>query len=175
MYFLFFLSLVLLILLIFVAAQFFNLIFRGYAPFVSTHPKIMDKILAELKIKQNDHVFELGCGEAGFLRSIEEKFPKAQYTGIEYSFLPYFITKLQLAVKKSRIKMVKKNIFRTDLSGADMIYCYLSPRSMKKLSTKLKRECQPGTKLVSLCYALPDLQPDKTIEVDDKQIYFYTL
>lgn len=175
MYFLFFLSLVLFFILLFLAVQFFNILFRGYAPFISTHRKVLEKALTEINLKPNDHVFELGCGDAGFLRALEEKYPKAKYTGIEYSFLPYLITLFQLALKKSKIKIKKINFFKVALDDANLIYCYLNISMMKKLEKKFKAECKKGTKIVSLNFPLPNTTPDKLVQVDNNRIYFYTI
>jgi len=175
MYFLFFLSFVLFFILLFLATQFFNILFRGYAPFISTHRRILDKALAEIKLKTNDHVFELGSGDAGFLRAVEEKYPEAKFTGIEYSFLPYLITRFQLALKKSKIKIKKKNFFKVSLEDADLIYCYLNVSMMKKLGKKFQTECKKGTKIISLNFPLPDIEEKKLIHVDKNRLFFYEI
>ena len=77
-------SLVLLIVVFFFASQFFNVIFRGYAPFISSKPEVIKAIMQELKLKEDVIVYELGCGKAGFLRAIEEKYPQAKLIGVEY-------------------------------------------------------------------------------------------
>lgn len=88
--------------------QFFNILFRGFAPYVSTRSEVISKIVNELDVAEGATVYELGCGKAGFLKAIEEKFPKTKLIGVEYSFWPYFVAKLQLLMSESKIKIVKK-------------------------------------------------------------------
>ena len=175
MYFLFFLSFVLFLILLFLATQFFNILFRGYAPFFSTHPEILKRALAEIKLKSDEQVLELGCGDAGFLRTLEEKFPQAKYTGIEYSLLPYLITKFQLALKKSKINIKKQNVFKTNLEDTDLIYCFLNNSMMKRLEKKFQTECKKGTKIISLHFPLPGIKEKKVINVEEDMLYFYEI
>jgi len=161
---------------IILSTQFFNILFRGFAPFISSRPEVIQKILSELKIKEEAIVYELGCGKAGFLRAMEEKYPRTKLIGIEYNLLPYLIAQIQINLHKSKIKIWRKNLFRVNLAKADLIYCYLNQKMMKKLEIKFKEECQSGTKVISYAFTLPTLTPEKVIELENKsKIYFYTI
>jgi tRNA G46 methylase TrmB len=54
-------------------------------------PLFTEGKIDEIKIPDGAVVYELGCGRAGFLRALEEKFPQAKYIGVEYSFWPYLL------------------------------------------------------------------------------------
>ena len=170
------LFLLLLAIISFLISEFYGILFRGYAPLISTKTELLDKIIKELRLAPGAKVFELGAGYAGFLRAVEKKFPAADLTGIEYSFWPWLTTKLQLAWRKSRIKMVRGNLFKTDLKQADLIYCYLNPKMMQALEGKFKDECKPGAQIISLSFPLPRLTSVKVIQADNhKKIYFYII
>ena len=124
----------------FFIVQAYNIIFRGYAPYVSTRKKIVNDILSNIDQEEEFTLVELGCGRAGFLQAAREKFPKASLVGYEYSFWPLFQAKVRNWVKDSRLTLEKKNIFKADLSKADIVYCYLNPQMMAELSTKFKQE-----------------------------------
>ena len=161
---------------IFFILQFYNMIFRGYAPFISTRGKILDKILSELKIKEDATVYELGCGQAGFLRALRKKYPKAQLIGVEYQLLPYIIGKTQSGLSNSKIKFIKKDIFKVNLKQADLIYCYLNPGTMAKLENKFKDEAKSGAQIISYQFPLPNTQTNNTISIDKhNKIYFYKI
>ena len=161
---------------IFFVMQFFNILFRGFAPYLSTRSEVISKIINELDVKEGATVYELGCGKAGFLKAIEEKFPKAKLIGIEYSFWPYFVARLQLSMSDSKIKILKKNIFKVNLSDANEIYCYLNESTMKKLEKKFEDECKIGTEIISYQFSLPNKQAAKVIEVKkNHKVYFYNL
>lgn len=165
----------LIIIAAFLLSQFFNILFRGYAPFISTNSEVIEKIANEVKPDSDPKFYELGCGKASFLRAIAKKFPQAKCVGVEYSFLPWLIAKIQTACNKSKIKIIKQNIFKINMADADYIYCYLNPKMMSLLEKKFKEECRHGTKIISNTFSLPNSQPEKTLEAGGNKIYFYSI
>ena len=160
----------------FFLVQFHNILFRGFAPFVSTHQSVIDRITLDAAELKGKKIYELGCGSAKFLSALEKKFPEATLVGIEYSFLPWLIASIRLAAASSKIKLIKKNIFKINLSDADLIYCYLSIKTMKELALKFKQECKPGTQIISYVFPLPDILPAKTIELEDNtRVHYYMI
>ena len=167
---------VLIIIAIILLIQFFNIVFRGFAPFISTNPKVISKIMENLDFSGNSKVYELGCGKAGFLRAIELEYPQAELIGVEYSFLPWLITKIQISLNKSKIKIKIKNLLKVNLADADLIYCYLNSRTMEKLQKKFKQECKKGTKIISYAFSIPNSEPNKIVKLkNNEKIYFYTV
>jgi hypothetical protein len=165
-----------LIMLFFLIVQFYNIAFRGFAPFIPTRGKVIKKILDELKIAGEATVYELGCGQAGFLRATRKKYPQANLIGVEYSFLPYLIGQIQNSLVGSKIKFIKSNFLKVDLKAADAIYCFLSIQSMADLAKKFQAECKPGTQVVSYCFTLPGYQAEKVLEMENKnKVYFYKI
>jgi len=171
-----FFLLLLLLFIVFFTVQFFNIIFRGFAPFISTRPAVIGRILSELKPAEGAVVYELGCGQAGFLRALRRRYPKIKLVGIEYSFLPYLVAQIQNSLFGTKLILRKQNIFQADLGEADIIYCYLNPPTMQKLEGKFKQECKAGVQIVSYQFPLTTVAAEKTIEVSGhEKIFFYRL
>jgi SAM-dependent methyltransferase len=160
---------------IFAVAQFYNVVFRGYAPFVSTDYETFRRIIAEIEIKDGAVVYELGCGRARFLRLIEKKFPKTELIGIENLVSLYFFTELGRELRGSKINILKKDFFKLDLSDADIVYCYLNNATMKKLGEKFKNECKAGTQIISRSFPIPDFTAEKVLIIRYKKVYFYKI
>ncbi|MCX6796698.1 MAG: hypothetical protein NTW06_04365, partial [Candidatus Falkowbacteria bacterium] len=59
-------ELFLIIFALFFVTQFFNILFRGFAPYVSTRTEVINKIIDEVDLPDGVTVYELGCGKAGF-------------------------------------------------------------------------------------------------------------
>lgn len=171
------------IVLLFVAivllTQFFCVLCGGYAPFIPTEKKIMKEIVDKADFKDGAVVYELGCGHAGFLRLVEKKFPKIEkLVGVEYFLSPFLIAGIQLALHKSKIKLLKKNLFDVGLKEADIIYCFLNKPMMQKLKEKFMKECKKGAQIISYQFTLPDMTPEKIIDVNNDEkhkIYFYRM
>lgn len=162
--------------MIFFSVQFYNIVFRGFAPFISTGGLVIKKIMEELEIKDGAKVYELGCGKAGFLSAAEKKNPKADFTGVEYSSMPYVMARMQLSLIKSKIKIIKQNFFETNLRDADIIYCFLNIKTMVELEKKFKAECKPGTIIVSYMFTLPNTPLLKKLDISkNDKVYFYKI
>lgn len=160
---------------IFFVTQFFNIIIYGYPPFISSSPENINKIIAATEIKEQDTIYELGCGRARFLRTIEKNYSKTKLVGVENLFSLYFINKLRLKFQGSKIKLLNKNLFNLNLGEADIIYCYLNNTTMIKLGEKIVKECRGGTQIISHAFSVPQLIPTKLIKLNNKKIYFYVV
>lgn len=162
---------------VFFVVQAYNIVFRGYAPFVATKSKVIKRIVEELNITDDTVVYELGAGQAGFLRAVRKAHPKVKLVGYEYSFLPLFIAQIQNWLTGSKLILKKKNIMNVRLDKADIIYCYLNTDTMAKLESKFKIECQPGTRIVSYMFPLPNETAEKVLKWDNKpdKVYIYTI
>lgn len=167
--------LVLAVYFIFFTAQFFNIIFKGYAPFITTDQKTIKLIMSELQVNGRPIIYELGCGRARFLRMAEKKIFQAKLIGIEDLMTIYFINKIRLKLIGSRINLLKADFFKINLQEADIMYCYLNNNTMKSLGIKFLQECKKGTQIVSRSFPIPQLTPKKIIRIKHKNIYFYVI
>jgi hypothetical protein len=176
-------SMIFITILIFIAAvfviQFSYIIFGGYAPYIQTRKKIIRRIIDEISFKDGGVVYELGCGNAGFLRAVEKKFPGIKkLIGIECFFFPYLVGSIQTSLQRSKIKIFKKNFFNVNLGEADVIYCFLNSKAMRDLKKKFEKECKSGTQIISYQFSLPGLIPERVIDVYDNKkhkVYFYKI
>lgn len=175
MYFLLFVQILLIIILVVTSIQFYRILFKGFAPFISSGFNVILTVLKELDLSGKEVVYELGSGSAGFLRSIEQKFKNQELVGVEYSWWPYILSSIQIAFSGSKIKILRKDIFKVDLKDADIIYCFLNKKTMAKLSKKFAKECRPGTLIISYCFTLPNYEPEKTVKEKNNNIYFYRI
>jgi hypothetical protein len=163
------------VVLIFLLTQYFAILFRGYAPFISTRHELIQELAKIIVLKPGQTVYELGAGDAPLLLELSNKNKDCNYIGIEYSFLPWLIGNIQIKLHNSPVKLIKKNIFSAYLGKADIIYCYLNNKMMAALETKIPTECQPGTQIWSLSFPFPHLEPTKVLELSGQKVYFYTL
>jgi len=171
---------VLLIILIISSIQFYSIIFKNYAPFISSKKILVKKAITEIKLSgiildETKNVYELGCGKADFLKSLEKNGAKANLIGLEYYFFPFIIAKIIAKFRGSKVKILRQDFFKADLKEADLIYCYLNIKMMKILKEKFKKECQPGTIIISNTFSLPETEPYKVIKNKDDSVYFYKL
>jgi hypothetical protein len=160
---------------VFFVHQFFNIVFKGYAPFISTDKETIRKIIQKIDIKEGLTIYELGCGQAKFLQITEKMFPRAKLIGVENLMIIFLINKLKLKLVSSRIKLLLNDFFQINLNKADIIYCYLNNATMQSLGEKFKQECEKGTLIISRSFPIIQFKPEKVIKIKNKNIYFYRI
>jgi len=168
------LIIILLGVIIFLSEHFFNILFRSFAPFIATRRGIISKIINELKLTNESVVYELGCGKAGFLRAVRRRYPKNRLVGLEYLFIPYFISRIQNSFLTNKLIIKRKNIFKADISKADVVYCYLNVEAMEKLAPKFVRECKPDCRVISYQFSIPGKEAEKILQINkNEKVCFY--
>ncbi len=160
---LFLAAIILLVILVFLAEEFFNLFFRGYAPVVGSASRALDIAIEQfnqLQLPAGAKIYELGCGQAGFLRRLE-KSAKNKYAlvGVELISSIYWLAKIQLGLAKSKINLQRQDFLKMNLAQGDCFYCYLNQAAMVKLAFKLKAEAKSGAYVISNQFYLPGYEP----------------
>jgi len=138
-------------------------------PYVNTPPAYLKKIIAELEIKTGALVYDLGCGSGDFLR-LAKKFQPVRSIGLEISPWAYFIATLK-SWRHQEITIKLKNFFQEDLTAADLVYVYLLPRLMEKVTQKLEQELKPGAQVVTVGSPLTGWTAKKKIVLEEKVNY----
>lgn len=121
-------------------------------------------------ITSKDKVYELGSGDGEFLLLVARE-KGAICVGIEIDPLRHIIAtaRMKLAGLNNKITLKKKSFYEEDLSSATVVYMYLIPRVLKKLTPKLKKELKKETRIISYKYQIKDL---KLVKEDKKEKLF---
>lgn len=147
------------------------------APYVPTWGSDVERLLSLAEVKAGDVVYDLGAGDGRIVLAAAKR--GAQATGFEIAFLPYLVARIRILCSPYRrqAKMVAQDFFHADLSPADVIVCFLTPRAMGKLGEKFRRELRPGTRIVSYAFAIPGWTPDRKDKPQPKTmaVYRYTV
>lgn len=150
-----FLTLAILLLMIYSAIR--------YVPFVPTSSRLVKLMVDQAEIKDGQIVYDLGCGDGRLL--IEAKRRKnVQAVGVEAAWWVFMLAKIKRWWSGQKIILQWGNFFEQDLRNADVIFCYLFPKIMKRLEQKFKAELRQGTRIVSLSFPMVSLTPIKTIQ-----------
>jgi 16S rRNA A1518/A1519 N6-dimethyltransferase RsmA/KsgA/DIM1 with predicted DNA glycosylase/AP lyase activity len=153
---------------------FYKIVFLNNAPFInSSNKKINLTINETLGLENIQVVYELGCGEAKFLRKLKRKKPELICIGLEYNLIPYLLAHIKNFFLKKKIIIKRADIFNYNLSQADLIYCYLNPSSMEKLMPVFQN--LNNTIIISNTFSLPNTKPYKQISFKNTSLFFYVI
>lgn len=151
--------------------------FRGEVPLFLSSRATAEALLALLPQRADLQVVDLGAGTGGLLRRLALARPDARFTGIEHAPLPYLAARLN-AHGLGNLVIERSDLWRRPLAGQDVVFTFLSPRVMPRLWQKARAEMRPGTLLVSSSFPVPDIAPERVIEVADRrgtQLYCYRM
>ncbi|NHJ48593.1 MAG: methyltransferase domain-containing protein [Asgard group archaeon] len=144
------------------------------APWAPTRKEKVHKMFSMANIKQNELVYDLGCGD-GRVLVIAAKQYNARAVGIEIDPIRYLWCKIRILVLGlgKRVDVKFGDFFNTNLSDADIVICYLSQKTNEKLQSKLKEELQPNARIVSNLFTFSDLNLKSKDE--NLKIYAYDM
>jgi len=148
--------------------------------YVPTPQEVVDKMLELAKVKKDDLVYDLGCGDGRIVVTAAKKYG---CRGVGYDINPKRIKESLENVKKNNVgnmvRIEQKDIFTLDLSEANVITLYLLPSLNVKLIPQLEK-LKPGSRIVSHDFDMKGVKPDKVVKINsdneysDHTIYLWT-
>lgn len=150
--------------------------FKG-APFVPTSGKILKEILKEAGLKRGQFFVELGSGDGRVTRLAVEEYG-VKGLGVDLHVPLVFYSRLLAKIKGLKnIEFRVQDLYKTDLGKAQVLFLFLLPATLSKLSAKILKECKKGTLVISHGFKIPGFEK-YLIRKQDRKIfptYFYKL
>lgn len=145
------------------------------APFVPTKTRDLGRIIKIARLKQGEVFYDIGCGNGKIVFAAGAAGAKA--VGIELAF-PNYLTCIirQLFKRVSGVSFRFGDLYKYDLSGADIVYLFGTPSGIdSKLKNKLKKELKPGARVISYVFEIKGWQAEDVDKpsADEVAIYLY--
>ena len=127
-------------------------------------------------VKNNDAVYDLGCGDGRIVISAAKKYG-AHGVGIDINAdrIEEARENAHAAGVDGQVVFETKDLFESDIHDATVVALYLLPEVNMRLRPRLLSELRPGTRVVTHSFAMGDWAPDKEIVVDGDHIYLWTI
>ena len=174
-----FLLCVFLIIVTLLFSIFFVNSFFTSAPFVPVKKRVLKKIIESLKLTPKSTLYDLGCGDGRVLIDAVNTVGGIKAVGVEKNIIVCLWAKWR--ARRTNIKIYCNDFSQISLKEATHIYLYLYPELMDKILVKIKKECAPGTRIVSCSFTFSDLVPCEVIDLPVardkmcKKLYVYIL
>ncbi len=145
--------------------------------YVPTPDDVVDAMLKVAKVGKGDVLYDLGSGDGRIPITAARKYGIAKGIGIDIN--PERIAEANENLRKAgvadRVQFINADLFESDLSDATVITLYLLPALNLKLLPKLLQEARPGTRIVSHAFDMGSWQPEQTLNIDGRSVYFWTI
>ena len=139
-------------------------------PWVPTRTERVHRALELVELRSGETLYDLGAGDGRVLVMAAKEFG-ANAVGIEVGPAQCALGWLRILISGSRTKARMRwgNFYRTDLSGADVVFVYLTSAQTSRLQPVLERDLRPGARVVSIAADFPDWEP---LRVDRESLIF---
>ncbi len=140
---------------------------KDAGPYVPSPQSVVADMLRYADVGPTDFLIDLGSGDGRIVLTAAKVFG-ARGFGVEIK--EELVEKSNLAAQKEglaeRVKFMKQDLFKTDMSQATVITMYLLPDTVNLLKDKFLNELKPGTRIVSHDYPLTGWIPEKYVQMD---------
>jgi ribosomal protein L11 methylase PrmA len=146
--------------------------------FVPTPQEVVDEMLKVANVTARDVVYDLGSGD-GRIPITAGKVYGARSVGIDICDIRIqeANANLKTAGVADKVKFLKQDLFKTDISEATVVTMYLLPTLNLRLIPKLNKELKPGTRIVSHAFDMSsdgvNRAPKETRNVNGRMIYLW--
>jgi hypothetical protein len=140
---------------------------KDAGPYVPSPQSVVADMLRYADVGPGDFLIDLGSGDGRIVLTAAKVFG-ARGFGVEIK--EDLVKRANEAAQKEgvadRVKFMKADLFKTDISQASVITMYLLPDTVNLLKNKFLTELKPGTRIVSHDYGLTDWIPEKYVQMD---------
>lgn len=168
----------------------------GISPMPSSrkaHQAVLSMLEMSESVKDLHHgrrltLIDCGSGWGHLVFQLARRYPEAQVIGYELSFIPWLVSRLLARfLLMNNLTIYRENFSGTNLpvplSQGDILFTYLYPKGMTRLSElltseELSKPSDRSQQLISICFALPGFEPDEQQTLNDlyqTRIYRYRL
>ena len=143
--------------------------YRG-SPYAPTKASRMAAVFAFAQSHPGDLLVDLGSGNGGVLIEAARRGIRAR--GVEIN--PFWVWYSRLRIRWHGLShlaaVVRGDMFVHPIPDADIIFLFLVPGAMARLSGRLRHEAKQGTRIIANRFALPGWTPHK--EQDMMLLYY---
>ena len=140
---------------------------KDAGPYVPSPQSVVADMLRYAEVNANDFLIDLGSGDGRIVLTAAKVFG-ARGFGVEIK--DELVKKANQSAKDQgladRVRFMKQDLFKTDISQASVITMYLLPNTVNLLKDKFLSELRPGTRIVSHDYPLTGWVPEKYVHMD---------
>lgn len=133
------------------------------APYVATPLPVVKQMLTLAELQPSEILYDMGCGDGRVVIMAAQEFG-ARAIGVEMreDLVKQALSKVAELGLNGRVKILQSDMFRVDLTQADVVTLYLTTSANDKVKPKLETELKLGARVVSHDYEILGWRPIRT-------------
>ncbi|MFP4620911.1 MAG: SAM-dependent methyltransferase [Bacteroidales bacterium] len=145
------------------------------APYVPTPDNVVDKMLDMAHVGPEDYVIDLGCGDGRIIIAAARRGAIGLGVDLDEELIKEARENAREAGVSDKVMFLKQDLFKTDISGANVITLYLFPDLINKLRPEFTEKLEPGARIVSHDFDMDGWEPDQHAQVNSGNLFPDTL
>lgn len=142
-------------------------------PYEPTPQRVVDAMLRMAQVKSTDFLIDLGCGDGRIPVTAAERYGvKTLCVDLDPNRIREARANARRAKVEDKVQIVEADLFKTDISAADVLTLYLWPEINLRLRPRVL-ELRPGTRIVSHEHNMGNWRPDATQRLGNNMIYLW--
>ncbi len=132
------------------------------APFITTPPEVVTRMLQLAGTGAQDAVIDLGSGDGRIVIAAAREYG-ARGLGVELDadLVAEARANAQRAGVEPRARFVQGDALKADLSGASVVTIYLLPSLLDQLQPRVLAQMKPGARVVTHAFVFKGWRPDR--------------
>jgi len=132
------------------------------APFVASPTPVVRQMLVLAELKPGEMLYDLGSGDGRAVIMAAKDFG-AKSVGVELreDLVKRALSNIYELGLETKAQILQNDMFKVDLSPADVVFLYLTTSANEKVKPKLETELKPGARIVSHDYEILGWKPSK--------------
>lgn len=143
--------------------------------FVPTREAVVEAMLDVAEVGPDDILYDLGCGDGRIVVAAARRGVRAVGIDIDPKRIAEARANATEAGVTDKVQFLEQDLFTSDIREATVVTLYLLPALNLKLRPMLMEQLRPGTRIVSHDFDMGDWKPEKTVQVDGKTVYYWTI
>jgi SAM-dependent methyltransferase len=149
--------------------------------YVATPHDVVAKMLDTAGLTKDDVIYDLGCGDGRIVATAARAYG---CRGFGFDISPKRVVESRNNCRKYGVEHLvtikEQNIFKLDLSPANVVTLYLLPSMNVRLIPQLEK-LRPGSRIVAHDFDMKGVEPDKVIHMNSREdgvehtVYLWTV
>lgn len=145
-------------------------------PYKTTRRDVVALMLEMGEVKAGDTVIDLGTGDGRILiAAAKERGAKGLGVDLDHVLIAKARDAAADAGVADRVRFEAADLFKTDLSSADVVTMYLLPEVNLRLRPQLFAQLKPGTRVVSHAFDMGDWKPEAKRRAGGSTVYMWRI